>query len=67
MGFSLFYSDPDDLKLLQVCQFAYGGLHKVLTLPAIVLLATTNYVMFNFKKYISALHELYSIEAIYFK
>ena len=30
---------PIDVKLLQVFQFMYGGLHKVLTLPASVLLA----------------------------
>ena len=30
---------PGDFKLLQVCQFMYGGLHKVLTLPATALLA----------------------------
>ena len=35
-----------NLKLLQVCQYVHGGLHKVCTLPATFFASKTNSVMF---------------------
>ena len=50
IGFSLFSRDPDGRLISNFYRFVSlcidGGLHKVLTLPATVLLAKTNSVMF---------------------
>ena len=35
-----------DLKLLQVCQFMYVGVNKVLTMPVNCFVGKTNSVMF---------------------
>ena len=50
-GFPLFSRDPDGRSIsnfykLSLSVYVYGGLHKVLTLPANVWLAKINSVMF---------------------